>query len=43
MCRDLREELREAKADDDGDNEIERIKKELHEIRKLCVELVSKL
>ena len=30
MYRKLREELREAKADDDGDDEIERINKELH-------------
>ena len=37
MYRDLREELREAKADDDGDDEIKRIKKELHEIRKLRI------
>ena len=43
MYRDLREELREAKADDDGDDEIEIIVKELHEISKLRVEFVSKL
>jgi hypothetical protein len=39
--RDLREELKYAKADDDKD-EIERIKKELDEIRKMRVELVTK-
>ena len=41
IYRDLRDKLKDAKADD-GKDEIERINKELGEIRKMRVELVTK-
>ena len=41
IYRDLREELKDAKAECDKD-EIGRLKKELDEIRKMRVELVTK-